>query len=64
MGEEGFYLGRAHLCRMTLGVEENEASDPFRVRLFGADAVVLGADAVAYLVEQARLWQHHRSLPE
>ena len=50
--EEGVDLGRAHLPRMTLVVEEDEALDPSGVGVLGADAVVADAAGRANLVEQ------------
>jgi len=44
----------AHLGGMTLVVEQNVASDPIDVGLFGAKGVVFKAQGVAYLIQQFR----------
>jgi len=40
MGEKGFDLSRPEVGRVALVVEQNEASNPIDVGLFGAQAVV------------------------
>lgn len=52
VGKEGLDLGGAHLAGVAFVVEEDEASDPGDVGLFGADRVVLAADGVSDLVEE------------
>jgi len=52
--EEGFQFGRAHLSRVTLAVEQDEALAPIDVDLLGADGEVAQADLIAKRVEQAR----------
>jgi hypothetical protein len=47
-----FDLPATHLSRMFLAVKENAAANPLQVGVFGAHAVVLHAQSVAYLVEQ------------
>ncbi len=47
--EEGFDLGRAHLVGGTLLVEQDIASDPIHVSVFGTDGVVFEADGIADL---------------
>lgn len=46
-------LGCTHFAWMPLAVEENEASNPGHVLLFGAIAVVLDPETLPDLVEQA-----------
>jgi hypothetical protein len=44
------FLG--HLARVPFLVEENEAPDPIRLRLLGADAVMPQPNRLAHLVEE------------
>ena len=53
--QESVDLRLAHLLRMALAVEEDEALDPGDVRLLGAEAVVLRAQRDADTIEQTRL---------
>jgi len=47
VGEEGFDFGAAHFVGVALVVEQDEASDPIHVSVFGADGVVFEAQGVA-----------------
>ena len=53
-GEKPGDLGRAHLRRVALGVEEDIALDPPDVCLFGAATVVAAANSITDAVEEAR----------
>ena len=55
MGQKRLHLGRPHLRRMPLPVEQDEPSDPIDVGLLGADAVVQPPDDAADLIEQPGL---------
>ena len=55
MGQKRLHLGRTHLCRMPLPVEQDEPSDPIDVGQLGADAVVQPPDDAADLIEQPGL---------
>jgi hypothetical protein len=50
--QESRHLSRAHLARMPLLVEENEAADPVPVRLLGAPAVMPRAYHLAKALDQ------------
>jgi hypothetical protein len=52
VGEERLHLGAAHVLRMALGVEQDEARDPIHIGLLGAVGIVLEAQRVANLIEQ------------
>ena len=52
MGQKRFNLGSAHVFRMLLVVEQDESADPVDIGLFGAEAVMLGPDFVADLIEE------------
>ena len=52
--EESVDLPLAHLGRMPLAVEQDEAADPGGVRLLGAEAVVAHPDRLAEAIEQTR----------
>jgi hypothetical protein len=52
IGEERLYLGRSQLCRMALAMKQDEAFNPVRVSLLGANALVLNAELYANLIEQ------------
>src|SRR3989338_6526594 len=52
--QEAGDLGRSHLGRVALAVEEDVAADPRDVGLLGAPAVVTGTHGVAHAVEQPR----------
>src|SRR5512132_1503319 len=54
-GEEARDFGTAHLCGVTLAVEEDVALDPADVGLLGAAAVVAGTDRLTDAVEEAGL---------
>jgi hypothetical protein len=54
MRQECLDLHADHLARLFLAVKENAAANPLQVHLFLAHAVVLHAQAVAYLVAQTR----------
>ncbi len=43
----------AHFGRMTPVVEKDKAANPVEISLFGVEGVMLGAKAVANLIEQA-----------
>ena len=55
MGEELPDLGRAHLLRVALAVEEDEAPDPVRICLLGPDREVAEARDGADAVQELRL---------
>ena len=55
MGQKGIDLGRPHLQRVALVVEENVPLDPIDVGCFGPDAVVAEAAGFADPVEQPGL---------
>src|SRR5712691_1380422 len=58
-------LGRAHLGRMALAVEDDVAADPRDVGLLGTAAVMKGTDSAAHAVEQARLgWAGGAGFPD
>ena len=61
VAEEGAEVIRAQLARMTFAMEEDVAANPLQIGLFGADAVVLHADDVAHLIEQAAATRHKSS---
>ena len=52
MRQECFNLELAHFAGVPLAVEEDEAADPVRVRLLGADAVVAHPDRVTHPIEE------------
>ena len=52
MSQKSLNLDRPHLARVALAVEEDEAFYPLKILCFGADAVMLDAQAIAHLVEQ------------
>lgn len=54
-GKKRLDLRRAHVDRVALAVEQDEALDPVAIGLLGAQAVVTGADGRAHLVEQPGL---------
>lgn len=45
----------AHDCGMAFVVVKNEPLNPFNVRLFGAQRIMLEPDSFPYLVEEFRL---------
>jgi len=53
VGEELLDLGAAHVARMPLLVEEDEAGDPLDITRLGGAGVVADAQDLANLVEQA-----------
>ena len=55
MRKERFDFQPAHVARVALGVEVDEAAHPVQVRLLRAQAVVLHPQALAVLLEQFRL---------
>jgi len=58
VAEELADLLAAHLLRMPLVVEEDEAADPIHIGVLGSHAVVADADRIPHLVEQPRLLRH------
>ncbi len=48
----GFDFRRAHLLRVTLVMEEDEAPGPIDIGIFSANGVVLRLERLAHLVEQ------------
>ena len=54
MRQERLILRLAHSGGVSLAMEENEAADPIRVCLLGADAVATHSDRVTHLLEKAR----------
>ena len=50
VGEEGLDFGDAHIFRVSLVVEEDEAFDPVDVSLFGAIGVMLAAQRLPHAV--------------
>lgn len=56
-----FDLAPAHLARMLLAVKEDEAPDPMRTGVLGAQAVMPDPQALPGLVGQH--WRWHDSLP-
>ena len=52
MGEEGFDLCDAHVCRMTFIVIENIAPDPVNVGFFSAVRIMFQANRISKLVEK------------
>src|SRR3990167_2888511 len=55
MREESADFGPAHLQRMTLVVEQDEAANPLHVLLFGAERQMSQATVIPDLIEQLRL---------
>ena len=51
-GEKRLDLGRPHVARMPLAVVQDETPNPLNILRFRADAVILGANPLAHLVEQ------------
>jgi hypothetical protein len=52
--EEGFDLGRVHILRVPLVVEQDEAPDPVKVGLLGAQGIVLASEGLLDLAEERR----------
>ena len=51
MGQESLHLRRTHLPWMPLAMKEDEPAYPLHSGVLGAQAVVLGADPIPYLIE-------------
>jgi len=45
MRQEHFDLGRAHIARVALGMEQDKPSHPIDAGVLGADAVIQSPDA-------------------
>ncbi len=58
--QESLNLATTHFAQMLLAMEQNEPTYPLQVAVFRPHAVVLYAQAVAYLIEQA--WCRHDGL--
>jgi hypothetical protein len=54
VAQEAIDFGGPHLDRVPFAVKENEAPDPMKVSLLGAEAVMIDPQRVADLFEQ--LW--------
>src|SRR5438034_1172789 len=54
-------VGRSHLSRVALVVEEDVSLDPVDVGLLRAAAVVSGPDNIAHAVEKAAFWRRGRT---
>ncbi len=54
-------VGRSHLSRVALVVEEDVSLDPVDVGLLRAAAVVSGADSIPHAVEKSALWRRGRT---
>src|SRR5439155_858223 len=54
-------VGRSHLSRVALVVEEDVSLDPVDVGLLRAAAVVSGADSIPHAVEKSALWRRGRA---
>jgi hypothetical protein len=55
MGEESSNLTFAHFPRVPFVMKQNEALDPIKVSLFGANTVVLATNDFTDLIEKFRL---------
>jgi hypothetical protein len=54
MVQEGGHLRRAEVLRVTFPGKKDKSLDPVDIRLLGPVAVVLSADRISHLIEQAR----------
>lgn len=61
-GEKGLNLRPTHLGRVTQPVKPDEGAAPVHIGLFGAQAVMQGADALPQLIEQPRRFQRRQCL--
>jgi hypothetical protein len=58
VAQELFHLRRAQRGGMLLALEQDEALDPVHLRWLGTDAVVLEAELLAHLIQEAGLVNH------
>jgi hypothetical protein len=60
MGQEGHHIGIGQFGRMGLTVEQDVASNPPDISLFGATAVMLPSQRIADLVQNLRRPRRYR----